>query len=155
MNVPIRIRLTAWYAALMAAVIVVLGGFVVLQLRNDLERQVDDELRAVSDTMVRTVRLEAMDSPPRQLLGAPDNAEDFEDAARTALPHSAAAAQVIGTDGHVVLAYGPAAEDAPLADHDTMVAAQGGGADPYTLALGEEPQDYRVHATSFTLRGDP
>ena len=48
MRLPIRVRLTAWYAVLLAAIVVALGAFVVLQLRADLQARIDRELRAKS-----------------------------------------------------------------------------------------------------------
>ena len=50
MKLPIRVRLTAWYAAVLAAIIVGLGAFLVLQLRADLEQTVDRQLRAKAQT---------------------------------------------------------------------------------------------------------
>ena len=44
MSLPIRVRLTAWYAALLAIIIVALGAFIVLQLRSDLRQDADREL---------------------------------------------------------------------------------------------------------------
>ena len=48
MNLPIRVRLTAWYAALLALIIVGLGAFLVLQLRSDLRETIDTEILAAS-----------------------------------------------------------------------------------------------------------
>ena len=155
MNLPIRIRLTAWYAALMAGVILVLGGFVVVQLRNDLHQQVDDELRAVSDTLVHAVEVESADNPASRPLSATENAEDFADAAQAALPHSAAAAQVVDADGHVVLRYGPAAEGARLADATTLATARASGAQTFTDSVGEESRHYRVRVAPFVVHGQP
>ena len=112
MRLPIRIRLTAWYAALLAVIIAVLGGFVVWQLRSDLQNQVDGEIRATSGTLIRAVRDENRDTPPDEPISSPEFVEDFAGAARAALTHRAAAAQVIGPNGDVLIRYGPAAEAA-------------------------------------------
>ena len=37
MNLPIRVRLTAWYAVLLGAIILAIGAFLVLRLRGDLQ----------------------------------------------------------------------------------------------------------------------
>ena len=45
MNLPIRVRLTAWYALLLAAILVALGAFLVLRLRSDLRSTITREIR--------------------------------------------------------------------------------------------------------------
>ena len=37
MKLPIRVRLTAWYAVLLAIILIGLSVFLVLKLRDDLE----------------------------------------------------------------------------------------------------------------------
>ena len=44
MNVPIRLRLTAWSAALLAVTLFALGGFLLVRLQADLLRSTDDAL---------------------------------------------------------------------------------------------------------------
>ena len=44
MNVPIRLRLTAWYAALLAVTLLALGAFLLVRLRADLVRATDEAL---------------------------------------------------------------------------------------------------------------
>ena len=44
MNVPIRLRLTAWYAALLAVTLLALGSFLLVRLRADLLRATDEAL---------------------------------------------------------------------------------------------------------------
>ncbi|MEA2387296.1 MAG: two-component system, OmpR family, sensor kinase [Thermoleophilaceae bacterium] len=46
MRLPIRIRLTAWYVAVLALVITALGAFVVVRLRADLTADFDRSLRS-------------------------------------------------------------------------------------------------------------
>ncbi|MEA2322119.1 MAG: hypothetical protein QOD81_1969 [Solirubrobacteraceae bacterium] len=45
MSLPIRVRLTAWYVAVLALIVVTLGAFVVLHFRADMVAAVDTELR--------------------------------------------------------------------------------------------------------------
>ena len=58
MNLPIRVRLTAWYAVLLGAIIVALGAFLVLRLRTDLQDGIDRDLRraATADRPAATRR---------------------------------------------------------------------------------------------------
>ncbi len=155
MNLPIRVRLTAWYAALLAVLIAVLGAFVVWQLRSDLQNQVDGEVRATSGTLIRAVRAENNDTPPSQPISSPEFTEDFAGAARAALTHRAAAAQVVDPDGQVLIRYGPAAETGSLSTAESRAAALTDGATSFTAGLGDGDQRYRVRVTAFTLRNGP
>ncbi len=49
MRLPIRVRLTAWYVLLLAAVIGGLGAFVVVRLRADLTADLDRSLRSAGE----------------------------------------------------------------------------------------------------------
>jgi hypothetical protein len=46
---PIRLRLTAWYVLVLAAVLAALGAFVVTRLRSDPTSEVDRSLRSAAD----------------------------------------------------------------------------------------------------------
>ena len=92
MRLPIRVRLTAWYALLLAAIIVGLGAFLVFQLRSDLEQTVNRELRANS---LQISQGYAYEGP-----------EDFQDVSGTVLPQGTSAAQILDPSGHVVLEHG-------------------------------------------------
>jgi heavy metal sensor kinase len=92
MRLPIRVRLTAWYAVLLAAIIVGLGTFVLLQLRSDLRQAVERDLRASSIQIARGYSYEG--------------AEDFQDVSGTVLPQGTSAAQVLDPTGRVILAHG-------------------------------------------------
>ncbi len=50
-NLPIRIRLTAAFAALMAVVLVLVGAFVYLRYASELDASLDDGLRARADEL--------------------------------------------------------------------------------------------------------
>jgi heavy metal sensor kinase len=92
MKLPIRVRLTAWYAVLLAAIMVGLGAFLVLQLRSDLTESVDREVKANATQIAHGYTYEG--------------AEDFADVSRTVLPHGSSAAQVLTPAGDVLLAHG-------------------------------------------------
>ncbi|MEY2532743.1 MAG: two-component system, OmpR family, heavy metal sensor histidine kinase CusS [bacterium] len=91
MRLPIRVRLTAWYVALLAAIIAVLGTFVVLQFRADMEASIDRDLR-------RSIVEMAHDY-------AEDGVEDFADASSVVLPRGAVA-QALDADGRVLASAG-------------------------------------------------
>jgi len=86
-RLPIRVRLTAWYVALLAAIIAALGAFVVVELRAGLVRQEDQELR-------NTWRRIARDYSGRGLT-------DFPETARALLPRGGAA-QVLDPGGRLL-----------------------------------------------------
>lgn len=92
MRLPIRARLTAWYAVLIAAIIVVLGTFVVLQLRSDLRQTVDRELRASSLQIGHGYSYEGP--------------EDFQDVSGTVLPQGTSAAQIVDSAGRIIQQHG-------------------------------------------------
>ncbi len=153
MTLPIRVRLTAWYALLLTGIVAILGGFVVWQLRSDLEHQVDGELRATSSTLIRAVRAEDADTPPNKPLNSAEFVEDFAGAARAALPHQAAAAQVVDSTGSVLISYGPLAAEAPLADESARAAALTGNGHAFTVHLGADGERYRIRVAAFMMRG--
>ena len=51
MSLPIRARLTVWYAALLALIILALGAFLVLRLRSDLQAAIDRDIRPAAATI--------------------------------------------------------------------------------------------------------
>ena len=59
MKLPIRVRLTAWYALFVAGVLVALGAFLVLELRSDLRSTIDREVRTSSVTITQMQALRA------------------------------------------------------------------------------------------------
>jgi heavy metal sensor kinase len=111
MRLPIRARLTAWYAVLLAAIIVGLGTFVVLQLRSDLRQTIDRELRASSLQIAQGYSYEG--------------AEDFQDVSGTVLPQGSSAAQVIDPDRGIILEHGQLAPG-PLGPADARADALAG-----------------------------
>ncbi len=80
-RIPIRIRLTAWFVAVLAAVLVALGVFVVARLRTDLTAEVDRVLTSTAADIADGYRTEggadftagteeAVAAPGSRLLGA-------------------------------------------------------------------------------------
>ncbi len=58
MNLTIRVRLTLWYAGLLAAIITCLSTFLILQLRSDLRLAIDEETHATSGSILAALATE-------------------------------------------------------------------------------------------------
>jgi heavy metal sensor kinase len=138
-SLPIRVRLTAWYALLLAAIVVALGAFLVLKLRSDLRRAVDDEVRTNSARIAQAY--------------GDEGAEDFRDVTHTVLPHAGGAAQLLDPGGRVLLRYGSVAGGAPLVDANARAQALAGRRPLLTERLGKDRHRYRVQVSTFRDRG--
>ena len=128
MKVPIRLRMTAWYVALLGAVVAALGAFLVFQLRADLTSAVDDGLRPATHEIARDVHDEG---PP-----------EFPDAARTVLKGERATGQLLTANGSVARRFGDAVNARPIV-------APGAGEGIVTRRL--DGQDFRV--ATLPVRG--
>lgn len=114
-RMPIRLRLTAWYVVVIAAVLAVLIAFVVTRLRADLTSELDRSLRAAAGQISLGYRAEG--------------AAEFIDTARTVLPGSRSersGAQLLDPNGHVLLSEGDAMSTRPLIDEDALARALAG-----------------------------
>ena len=138
MKLPIRVRLTAWYAVLLAAIITGLGAFLVLQLRSDLQATVDREVRANSTQIAQGYAYEG--------------AEDFQDVSRTVLPHGSSAAQVLDPGGSVLLAHGDPISG-PIVPADVRADVLRGERRMVTVDVGRGDEQYRALALPVQRRG--
>jgi heavy metal sensor kinase len=136
-RLPIRVRLTAWYSLLLAAIIVALGAFLVLRLRADLQATIDREVGASSGQIAHGYTEEGP--------------KDFRDVSRTVLPHSGGAAQVLDPSGHVITKYGDPVAGQPMASAAARAEALVGTEPVRTVPLGRDRQDYRA-MVSFVPR---
>jgi heavy metal sensor kinase len=152
MNLPIRVRLTIWYALLLAMIIISLGAFLVLQLRSDLQQATDEEARASSVTIMSAVSGESWEGDEAEPAEAAEDAEDFVEAAAS-LPRSSGA-QVLDDRGQVLADYGAVAGGEPLVTRGAQTAALAGRSVTHSIALGDEGQHYRVLATAFRNQGE-
>jgi two-component system, OmpR family, sensor kinase len=134
-SLPIRVRLTAWYALLMAAIVVALGAFLVLQLRTDLRQAVDEKVEASSIRIERAYKDEG--------------AEDFRDVALTVLPHEDGAAQLLDESGRVRLRHGSVAAGPPLAPADARAAALAGEPALFAARVGVDRERYSLRVSAF------
>jgi heavy metal sensor kinase len=136
---PIRVRLTAWYALLLAAIIVGLGTFVVLQLRSDLQATVDREVRASTTQIAQGY--------------AEEGNKDFRDVSNTVLSKTDAGAQVVDRNGRLLVGFGDPVAMKPMAPAGARLAAIGGKETLQTVELGGE-ESYRVLASPVDRLGD-
>jgi heavy metal sensor kinase len=139
MNLPIRVRLTAWNALLLAVILVAFGAFLVLRLRSDLWATIDQEItRAI----------------PYIGMGYHEGgAEDLLDESRTALPRAGAAVQVVDPGGHVLVAYGNAAGARPLAPAAARASALGGATRLLTVTRRPGARRYRMVVAPVSHKG--
>ena len=137
MKLPIRVRLTAWYAALLAVILLGLSAFLVLQLRADLESAIDREVRDGSSQIARGYVREG----PR----------DFRDVSNTVLPHGSSAAQVIAPGGRVLVSYGEPIARRLIVPKEAIAWALAGSSQTLTVKLGADR--YRARVLPVQRRG--
>lgn len=140
MNLPLRLRMTAWYVGLLAVIIAALGAFLVVRLRADLTGAVDDGLRPAAAQIRDDVRVE----------GVPE----FRDSARTVLKGERAAGQLVTPDGTIRATFGDAVADRPMAVPQELAAALAGDQPVRSRTLGSSRDDYRLTALGVKHRGE-
>ena len=158
MSLSIRTRLTTWYAGLLAAVIVGLGAFLVLQLDRDLRQAVDADLLAGSRAMVldaadldeteaSDVDGDEADAGEAEAVSLRDLTEEVAEMTRDMLPASSAA-QVLDGQGRVLVRYGAVAGGDPMVPPSVRAA---GLHSPTTVTtrLGPDRDRHRVHVSAF------
>jgi heavy metal sensor kinase len=133
-KLPIRVRLTIWYSAVLAAIIICLGGALAVRLKADLLLGLDTTLANRADEISRAV-------------SGPLTSQDAVIADTTKLagiPRGDAIAQILGSDGRLRQASGEAEVIKPLISPGTVRSIRS----PIrrTLDVGPEPEPYRVFA---------
>lgn len=142
MSVPIRLRLTAWYVVLLAAVLLALGTFVVTQLRSDLIAGVDSSLR---DAAIQTTQGWEV-----------EGAADFIDVAHTVLPGPArhgSGAQVLESSGPVTVSVGDPIMEAPQIAGRTLARVLAGHQVRFSLHGGSPREHLRAIAVPTARKG--
>ena len=140
MSLPIRARLTAWYAVLLAVIIVGLGAFLVLQLRSDLQEAVDRDVRDGAAMIARAYNLEGN--------------EEFLEVAEKVLPRGGSAAQVLDPEGRVLLSYGDEVADRSMPPDDALADALAGRTRLLTVTLGDDGE-FRAMVLPATRLAEP
>jgi heavy metal sensor kinase len=138
-SLPIRARLTVWYAAVLAVVVVVLGAFLVVRLRSDLQAAVDRDVRQGAAMIARGY--------------AARGTGEFLEVAETALPSGGSAAQVLDAEGRVVLTYGDVVSARQMVPVSVRAAAVAGRPALLTVRLGDSGQRFRAMAVPVRRLG--
>jgi heavy metal sensor kinase len=134
-RLPIRVRMTAWYVALLTLIVAAVGAFLVLRLHADLLATVDARLAAAANQMALGYHAEG---PP-----------EARDVAATVLAGEAApAAQVLTPSGQVVVSFGDRVARAPLLPPAELRRALAGARVRRTTTLGATR--YRIVARRAT-----
>ena len=136
---PIRVRLTLWYAVLLAAIIAGLGGFVVVQLRNDLEavidRELNDRVTGVTPEYVEEI------SDERSRAGV---AEDFRELCGSAAPGPGTAAQLLAAGGEILASCAVPGQPQPVIAPELRADAAGGTRRLVTVPGTSGPERWRA-----------
>ena len=140
MRLPIRVRLTAWYIAVLAAIIGVLGPFVVLQFRSDMQAGIDRDARRAWVALAHEY--------------ADEGLQHYGDYGRTFLPRDGAA-QVFDSGGRLLASWGDDMDEGGiLAPAGPRADALAGKARLATVSLGEDGEKYRVRIAPVERLGE-
>jgi heavy metal sensor kinase len=136
-TIPIRSRLTAWYALFLAGTIAGLGAFLVIELRSDLRSTIDRELRTESGAIAQNYQADGV-------LG-------FRETSAAALRRSGSDAQVLSSSGQRIVSYGELAH-VPMISRRSTTLSLAGRLSLINERLGPAAQPFRLLATPI-LRG--
>jgi heavy metal sensor kinase len=140
-SLPIRARLTIWYTAVLAVILVAGGVFIVLRLQADLVANVDHALQS-SVTEIASDYTNHGES----------EFQDVSDASLAGLPKNASAAQLLSLSGAVTDYAGNAVGQRPMIDAASRDAALRGHDVFLTVDLeSADSPPYRVVATPYVL----
>jgi two-component system, OmpR family, sensor kinase len=135
-KLPIRARLTAWYVFFLAAILVALGAFLVLELRSDLRSTIDREVRSSAEA----IRQNYVDEGIR----------GFNETSSAALRRTGSDAQVLDAQRRVIVSYGGDTAQDPMVPAAQLAAALAGKPQPFPVDLGDSEQPFRVMAVPVT-----
>ena len=141
MTIPLRLRMTAWFVGLLTLIIATLGAFLIIQLRADLTRSIDDAVRPAAQQIRRDVGV--------------DGPAEFPDSAGAVLKGERAAAQLVAPDGSIKATFGDATARRPMATRAQLAAALAGRGGVVSRTLGPGNDDFRVTALAVRHRGRP
>jgi heavy metal sensor kinase len=141
LRLPIRARLTVWYAGVLALVVVALGAFLVVRLRSDLQTAVDRDVRQGVAKIAHAY--------------ASQGTDEFLEIAETALPSGGSAAQVVDADGRVLLAYGDGVSARQIVSARARADALAGRPAMRTVRLGPAGQRFRAMVVPVRRLGRP
>jgi two-component system OmpR family sensor kinase len=128
-RLPIRVRLTAWYTAVLAVIIAVVGSFVVVQFRSDMKDGIDRDV-------TRTWRPLAQEYTTAGLMG-------YAGYTNAVLPRHGAA-EVYDSGGRLLATSGDQDAHGIIASRQERAAALAGRSMLVTVTLGAESEPYRA-----------
>jgi heavy metal sensor kinase len=128
-RLPIRVRLTAWYIAVLAAILGVLGPYLVLQFRADMRAAVDRDVARSWRPLARQYAAAGL--------------QDYASYSGTVLPRDGAD-QVFDSGGRLLATWGQAAEHDIVAPAEARADALAGRTRLVTVALGRGGEEYRA-----------
>jgi heavy metal sensor kinase len=137
-KLPIRLRVTIWYVALLTVLIGVLGVFVVSRLRTDLVGGIDASL----DTRASQIALGSQEAGEGDF-------QDVSDSSLRGLPGGESASQLLDATGAVLESSGdPVAEEPLIGAEDLAIVAEGGTV-RRSIPLGPEAESFRILAVAL------
>ncbi|MDP9343415.1 MAG: ATP-binding protein [Actinomycetota bacterium] len=136
MSFPIRVRLTAWYVALLAVILTALGAFLLIRMRSDLVAGIDRSL----DSRAAQISLAYQG-------GGGGEFQDVTDTSLAGLPIGEAAAQILSARGEVLQSssYDTVAER-PMISSPALTHLVKGSLVRQTLVLRPDGESFRVLA---------
>jgi len=138
-RLPIKTRLTLWYLLFTAALLGLLGAFLVLRLRADLRATIDREVRNSSRAIEHTYTSEGVPA--------------FLELSALSLPHTGSEAQVLGERGRVLASFGGDTAQDPMISPAQARAAASGHEQLLDAPLGDSRQPFRVLAVPVSHNG--
>jgi heavy metal sensor kinase len=141
-NVPIRVRLTAWYAALLALILLALGGFLVVRLRADLVRATDQALAVRAAQISLGLRS-----------GCEGEFRDVSSVLLKGLSSGESGAQLVSPSGAVVESSGDAVGTSAVLSRADLVPVFAGSDVRRTVAVGPDGETFRVLAVHLPATG--
>jgi heavy metal sensor kinase len=136
MRLPIRVRMTAWYVALLAVIIAAVGAFLAVRLRADLLAAMDHRLRPAAAQIALGYHAEG-----------PSEARDLSSSVLTG---EGAASQVLTPAGRVVTSYGDPVSRAPMLRPAELRSVLAGHDLRRTATLGARHGRFRLVARATT-----
>lgn len=136
---PIRARLTAWYALFLVGTLIALGAFLVLKLRSDLRATIDHEVR-ISSSAIRQGYLN-------------HGARGFREITAATLQRTGTEAQVLDGRGRVLISYGGDVAQDPMVAGSQLTRALGSAPGLSSTRLGDAQQPFRVQMTPVGTGG--
>ncbi|MCW3004350.1 MAG: hypothetical protein JWQ20_3648 [Conexibacter sp.] len=141
MRLPIRVRMTAWYVALLAVIVAAVGAFLVVRLRADLTDAIDAGLGPAAQQIALGYESEGL--------------PEAHDVSATVLSGERPASQVLAEDGRIFGAYGdPVARTVMLGAADRTRVLSGAQL-ARTAVLGRDHRRMRLAGRATRRDGRP